>query len=136
MYMEDIVAAAVDKRGLKRICPNCGTRYYDFNKRPATCPECQTAFTAEVKAKGRGRRSAIANDDVVVRKGAAAVAETNDEEILEDDTLISLDEAEQMEDSDDEAEDLASDDIDIGEDLDDDFDDDLDDEIEDLEEEE
>lgn len=30
--------------GEKQVCPNCGSKFYDLNKRPATCPKCQTAF--------------------------------------------------------------------------------------------
>lgn len=32
--------------GTKRLCPNCGTKYYDLNRDPILCPKCGTAFTA------------------------------------------------------------------------------------------
>jgi uncharacterized protein (TIGR02300 family) len=30
--------------GTKRLCPNCGARYYDLNKAPPVCPKCGTVF--------------------------------------------------------------------------------------------
>ncbi len=30
--------------GLKRVCPNCGTKYYDLNRDPITCPKCATVY--------------------------------------------------------------------------------------------
>ena len=44
--------------GLKRICPNCGTRYYDMKKNPPICPNCGTAFDAEVLMRSRRSRAA------------------------------------------------------------------------------
>lgn len=31
--------------GTKRLCPNCGTKYYDLNRDPIRCPKCGTLFT-------------------------------------------------------------------------------------------
>ena len=30
--------------GTKRICPNCGAKYYDLNRNPIICPRCGTQF--------------------------------------------------------------------------------------------
>ena len=30
--------------GTKRVCPNCGTKYYDLNHDPIVCPKCGTVF--------------------------------------------------------------------------------------------
>ena len=30
--------------GTKRICPNCGAKYYDLNRDPIVCPRCGTHF--------------------------------------------------------------------------------------------
>ncbi|PZQ51524.1 MAG: TIGR02300 family protein [Rhodovulum sulfidophilum] len=44
-----------DEWGVKRVCPHCGSRFYDLTKDPMTCPECGTTFTVDsltaVKAK-------------------------------------------------------------------------------------
>ncbi len=128
-------SAAADPKGLKRICPSCGNRYYDLNKRPVTCPSCATEFTGEQKVKARRGRAAIVEEDdtngpaTAAKKGAAA----NDEDEVEGDAdTVSLDEVEALEEGDDTDEDA----IEI-EDLDD-VDDDLidDEEVEDDVEEE
>ncbi len=41
--------------GLKRLCPSCGTRYYDMKKNPPVCPKCKTVFDPEVLMKTRRR---------------------------------------------------------------------------------
>jgi len=48
--------------GLKRICPNCGTRYYDFRKTPPTCPSCATVYDPEALLKSRRARSGIPDE--------------------------------------------------------------------------
>jgi uncharacterized protein (TIGR02300 family) len=35
--------------GTKRVCPNCGTKYYDLNKDPIICPKCGTHFEAPAR---------------------------------------------------------------------------------------
>lgn len=30
--------------GEKQICPSCGAKFYDLNKRPAACPKCAHVF--------------------------------------------------------------------------------------------
>ena len=30
--------------GSKRLCGNCGAKFYDLNKNPIACPTCTTAF--------------------------------------------------------------------------------------------
>ena len=57
--------------GLKRICPNCGTRYYDFRKDPPTCPACGTVYDPEALLKSRRARPGMAEE---VRKVAAKPA--------------------------------------------------------------
>jgi uncharacterized protein (TIGR02300 family) len=41
--------------GTKRLCPNCGARYYDLNRSPIICPKCGTLFEV---ASGRARPQA------------------------------------------------------------------------------
>ncbi len=95
-----MAVAVADKRGLKRICMSCGTRFYDLNKRPATCPGCKTEFTGEVKTKGRRGRSPAAVEDEAPVKKAAAAPET--EEIESDDMVVSLEDVEEGGDDDEE----------------------------------
>jgi uncharacterized protein (TIGR02300 family) len=43
--------------GLKRICPHCGTRYYDMKKKQPVCPSCGTVFDPEALTKSRRGRA-------------------------------------------------------------------------------
>jgi uncharacterized protein (TIGR02300 family) len=70
---------------MKRICPNCGTRYYDFKKDPPACPSCGAAYDPEALLKSR-RTRAVANDEPVKRKKAVKA-------VIEDDVpLVDADE--------------------------------------------
>lgn len=46
--------------GLKRLCPNCGTRYYDMRHDPVVCPKCGAEFDAEAVVKTRRARAQAA----------------------------------------------------------------------------
>ncbi|HMK69295.1 MAG TPA: TIGR02300 family protein [Stellaceae bacterium] len=39
--------------GTKRICPNCGARYYDMHHDPIICPKCKTEYDPETLLKTR-----------------------------------------------------------------------------------
>lgn len=126
----------IDPRGLKRICTNCGNRFYDLNKRPITCPSCNTEFTGEIKLKSR--RGRVASSDIAdsqVNK-KSMVDDEDDDMVMDDDTLS-------LEDLDEGKDDADEDDIDL--DLDDDIGDlddlepdadDIDDDMDGLDEEE
>ncbi len=36
-----------DEWGVKRVCPTCGTRFYDLRHDPMTCPNCAAIFSVE-----------------------------------------------------------------------------------------
>jgi uncharacterized protein (TIGR02300 family) len=42
--------------GTKRVCPSCGARFYDLQKRPIECPKCAFAFEPEALYKQRRPR--------------------------------------------------------------------------------
>lgn len=75
--------------GKKRTCQNCGAKYYDLQKDPATCPKCDTVF--QVEQPQRGRRRAAAEAPKAIPAAAAAV--DPDMPDLEDDTLEDDDES-------------------------------------------
>ncbi len=96
-------AAAANPMGLKRICTNCGARFYDMNKRPIVCPTCDTEFTGEVKVKGRRGRAAADPKKVDPVKAASqptSVNEDEDNDLLEEDDdgveVVSLDDADDV----------------------------------------
>ena len=96
-----------DEWGVKRLCPNCSTRFYDLRNDPMTCPSCGAVHTADSLAAGK-TRSTVA-DKADPKSAAAVTAETADDE---DDAVVL--------DDDDEEED-----VDLGDDvLDDDTDED------------
>ena len=73
--------------GTKRVCQSCGTRFYDLMRTPCTCPKCGSVVEAEVVFKPR-RQSAEARAAAKLAPaaeiGTAAVAESDDIEVLED----------------------------------------------------
>jgi uncharacterized protein (TIGR02300 family) len=122
--------ASVAEKGLKRICPSCGTRYYDLNKRPVNCPSCATEFTGELKVKTRrGRVAALPDDDTngpatASKKGANGDSDDDAEVVESEVDTVSLEDVEAAEEA--EAGEEAEADLDIDDDLVDD--DELDDE--------
>lgn len=71
-----------DEWGVKRLCPHCGSRFYDLQRDPMTCPECGHTFSLESLLAGRGR--VMAAD-----KSKSTLNDNNidtDDEVLEEDT--------------------------------------------------
>ena len=79
--------------GIKRACPSCGIKYYDFNKNPIICPKCEFEFDPDLLLKSRKGRSIVSKtEEVEVSKVSNKEEETleedinllqNDDEILE-----------------------------------------------------
>jgi uncharacterized protein (TIGR02300 family) len=47
--------------GTKRLCGNCGAKFYDLNKTPILCPKCETVFVvAPVTSRSRPEPAAAA----------------------------------------------------------------------------
>jgi uncharacterized protein (TIGR02300 family) len=76
--------------GTKRLCPSCGTKYYDLNRSPIVCPHCKTVF--QVTAASRPERVAAVVRPV--EKPAPAV------EIEREADVVSLEDVEVVEDAD------------------------------------
>ena len=75
--------------GTKRICPSCGTRYYDMTRDPVVCPKCATPFDPEAFLKSRRTRPAapvekavepVVADDIDADLETAEVEAAEDEE--------------------------------------------------------
>jgi uncharacterized protein (TIGR02300 family) len=64
--------------GLKRICPNCGTRYYDFRKDPPTCPACGTVYDPEALLKSRRARPGMVEETRKTSAKTTRVAELDE----------------------------------------------------------
>jgi uncharacterized protein (TIGR02300 family) len=106
-----VCGVAKPEWGTKRICLNCGARFYDMNRDPITCPACSTAL--DPIAQGRPRRSRaapkLAAVAAVVDTEEAVAVEPDEEEVeVEDDEeeVIAVAAAEdEEEDEEDETED-------------------------------
>ena len=80
--------------GTKRLCAECGARYYDLNTTPITCPKCGAPFQV-VKAKNSPRSAqpaAVRQAVVAPRKTEPTSPEPKDtliEELDEEDSDVS-----------------------------------------------
>lgn len=80
-------------KGLKRICMNCGMRFYDLDKSPIICPSCDTKFTGEEKTKAR-RGRASATPEVPVKEAVIKPVEEDEDDVEDidaDDDIVALD---------------------------------------------
>ena len=72
-------------RGTKRVCQSCGSKFYDLNRAPITCPICHAIFQQQ---EIRGGKAAPAGNTV----------EEDDEDLIAAPAgaveIVSLDEAE------------------------------------------
>ena len=50
--------------GIKRICPSCSIKYYDFSKNPIICPKCGFEFDSDLLLKSRKGRSIATKTEV------------------------------------------------------------------------
>ena len=46
--------------GTKRLCGNCGAKFYDLSKTPIVCPKCETVFVAAPVTRARPEAAAAA----------------------------------------------------------------------------
>jgi uncharacterized protein (TIGR02300 family) len=88
-------------RGTKRVCQNCGSKFYDLNRDPITCPVCQSNYQqTDSRAKAPIGNSAADDDDDdalsptlanvdIVSLDEVADAE-NDIPDIEDDGLVDI----------------------------------------------
>jgi uncharacterized protein (TIGR02300 family) len=64
--------------GTKRLCGNCGAKFYDLNKDPIVCPKCHTVMELAAVARGRpdpsaaSRAPAAQEDEVAAPETAEA----------------------------------------------------------------
>ena len=50
--------------GIKRVCPSCSIKYYDFHKSPIICPKCEFEFDPDLLLKSRKGRSIATKTEV------------------------------------------------------------------------
>lgn len=74
--------------GTKRICPACGAKFYDLQKKDLVCPKCEHEFAAEVDVK-RAQTSVIPEREEKVMKEEKDTSQTIDN--TTEDTLEGVD---------------------------------------------
>ena len=89
--------------GVKRICPSCGTKYYDFEKKPIICPKCNFEFDPDLllkSKKGRGflNKTEESNANAVIpSEDSARIDGTITDDVSDSDGLEIEDEIEDQE---------------------------------------
>lgn len=94
--------------GSKRVCLNCGARFYDMQRTPIVCPACETVFDPAANSKPR-RSRAPAKAPVVAAATAAAVVALEPDEVETDDDeiVVADDDAEEENESESAIEDVS-----------------------------
>ena len=105
--------------GTKRICPSCGTRYYDLLRDPIVCPKCSTPFDPEAFLKSRRSRPAPPVEKELEPVGAEEIdadIETEEAEPAEEEEEgVALEENEEDEELIEDASELGEDEDDMAE---------------------
>lgn len=60
--------------GKKRICGNCGVRFYDFNRKPIVCPKCETVFRETAAPAPAAARAAAVEEERPAKERAEFVS--------------------------------------------------------------
>ena len=88
--------------GIKRICPSCGIKYYDFDKTPITCPKCNFEFDPDLLLKSRKGRG-VSNKVEESEKSRIEASEDNIlneekeiDEVNENDGILEIDDNEEI----------------------------------------
>ena len=90
--------------GIKRVCPSCSIKYYDFNKSPIICPKCEFEFDPDLLLKSRKGRSIATKTEVnEVSSDLKKEEETLDDDInsIENDgNILEIDDETDIQDND------------------------------------
>ena len=84
--------------GTKRICHNCGARYYDMHRDPITCPNCNTQYDPEALLKTRRKLPVEPKPKVVPTPPPEAEPELEEAETVEGETPVEGTEEKVLED--------------------------------------
>ena len=90
--------------GIKRVCPSCSIKYYDFNKSPIICPKCEFEFDPDLLLKSRKGRSIATKTEVnEVSSDPKKEEETLEEDINSienDEDILEIDDETEIQDND------------------------------------
>ncbi len=91
--------------GIKRICPSCGIKYYDFEKTPITCPKCNFEFDPDLllkSRKGRGITNKVEESEksnLEVDQDVISDEEKNMNEVDENADILEIENDEQLDEN-------------------------------------
>ena len=103
--------------GTKRICPSCGTRYYDLLRETVICPKCSTPYDPEAFLRARRARPVAPVEKELAPVGDATETDADAEDI---ETAEDEEEAAKLAEGDEEEdEEMIEDASELGEDEDD-----------------
>ena len=80
--------------GHKQRCTSCGIKFYDLNKKPITCPSCNTEFDPESLLKSRRGRGGPKQEGKAVKADAdnadeeEIVSESEEDGFEEEDDVL------------------------------------------------
>ena len=90
--------------GKKVVCPNCETKFYDLNRKPAICPSCGSEYSdtsidvavVNTKQVFTSDVDIVSDENLVGSDAAESIAEVEEIEIDDaiDDDTISLEDTE------------------------------------------
>ncbi|HWP27529.1 MAG TPA: TIGR02300 family protein [Xanthobacteraceae bacterium] len=69
--------------GTKRLCANCGTKFYDLSRSPIVCPKCATVFHVTPRVRPEAATPAMAAAAGAAMRPAVKDAEVEIPEIQE-----------------------------------------------------
>jgi uncharacterized protein (TIGR02300 family) len=94
-----------DEWGVKRVCPNCQTRFYDLQRDPMVCPSCGHSFDV---ASLTGPRSRMIAPEKVAKPKPGPVRDDLDDDatVLDDEDDDSVDLGDEVLEDDDDTVDL------------------------------
>lgn len=98
--------------GVKRVCTNCSTRFYDLQRDPLVCPECGHSFSLESLTNTKSRSLVSAKAEPKAAPAAAKETASDNDDVLDDgddDPVVDLEDDVLEDDSDDD--DVSLDDI-------------------------
>ena len=80
--------------GHKQRCTSCGIKFYDLNKKPITCPSCNTEFDPESLLKSRRGRGGPKQEEKTAKadadnaEGEEIVSESEEDGFEEGDDVL------------------------------------------------
>lgn len=102
--------------GTKRICLNCGARFYDMNRDPIVCPACSTALDPVVQSRPRRARAAPKLAAVAAVAGPAATEPDEELETEDEDEAVVVADDDEESDAEDDGESAIEDVSELGDD--------------------